>query len=232
MPTDDGRRDAGAARGRAAACAPAARPRAVRRGAALGRRRRRRRPRAAGSARGRRGRAAAARGGGRPGRPPSVGEAEGRLGGRRVEVADRVEARRPGRRARRARRGRARCGDPCARAARAAGGRRCGDGWRCGACSSGAPPPRLGRAPLPVVRCSGRAAGRLGGHPLGGAQPGAAGAGVGRDLGGASGRGPSGASRRSRGWRPQTQTGASGGQVQPRRSAWRKRLTIRSSSEW
>src|SRR5687767_2250920 len=38
--------------------------------------------------------------------------------------------------------------------------------------------------------------------------------------------------RRSRGLRPQTQIGTSGGQTQPRRSAWKKRLTIRSSREW
>jgi len=37
--------------------------------------------------------------------------------------------------------------------------------------------------------------------------------------------------RRRRGLRPQTQTGTSGGQTQPRRSAWKNRLTIRSSSE-
>ena len=37
---------------------------------------------------------------------------------------------------------------------------------------------------------------------------------------------------RRRGLRPQTQTGSSGGQTHPRRSAWMKRLTIRSSREW
>ena len=37
---------------------------------------------------------------------------------------------------------------------------------------------------------------------------------------------------RSRGERPQTQTGSSGGQMQPLRSASRNRFTIRSSSEW
>ena len=37
---------------------------------------------------------------------------------------------------------------------------------------------------------------------------------------------------RRRGFRPQTQTGSSGGQTQPRRSAWKNRLTMRSSSEW
>ena len=36
----------------------------------------------------------------------------------------------------------------------------------------------------------------------------------------------------SRGERPQTHTGTSGGQMQPRRSAAMNRLTMRSSSEW
>ena len=64
------------------------------------------------------------------------------------------------------------------------------------------------------VRRSGRA---LRGDPLGGSQPGAAGAGVGGDLGRAavSER----VSRRRRGMRPQTQTGHRGGQIQPLRSA-------------
>ena len=46
---------------------------------------------------------------------------------------------------------------------------------------------------------------------------------------GRRGCGPTGARR---GERPHTQTGASGGQMQPRRSCWMKRLTMRSSSEW
>ena len=104
---------------------------------------------------------------------------------------------------------------PRARGARAAGDRSSAGGSPGGGSSdppvglrwrlrSGAPPPR-GRGSC--------------GEPLGGPQPGAPRPGVGGDLACRTAAPAAGRRGRRRGWRPQTHTGSSGGQTQPRRSA-------------
>ena len=72
---------------------------------------------------------------------------------------------------------------------------------------------------------------RLRGESFGGPQASAAGAWIGLDLGRRR-HDRLGRQEAEAGVRPHTQTGSSGGQTQPRRSAAKKRLTIRSSSEW
>ena len=109
-----------------------------------------------------------------------------------------------------------------ARAPRAGGDRTTCGGWTGDACSSGAPPCRIRWCRAGRAHAASRSAARSRALRARGLA-----AILGR-VGVSDGR----VRRRRRGFRPQTQTGSSGGQTQPRRSAARKRLTMRSSREW